>query len=142
MCEQRLTGHEGCNQRRERREHQHAPAAEGKPDQKAKPEQDAGEAHKRNRPALRQQHVEVGGGALAEILAMRGEECVGAAAPFLLQHAHETPLGIEFRGGAEVGELVSPDAVRAHAGPARALAVSGIRHLTQQRDHAQFLHQR
>ena len=70
------------------------------------------------------------------------EKCVGALAPLLLQHRNELPLGVELRRRAEAGERVAHDPVRAHSGPARALPVSGIGDLPQQRDHAHFLHQR
>src|SRR5882757_2275918 len=92
--------------------------------------------------ALRQQHVDIGGRALAKIVTVRGEECVGALAPLFLEQRNECPLGVELRRCAEVRERVGHDPVRAHSGPARAFALSGIGNLAQQRDHAQFLHQR
>ena len=52
------------------------------------------------------------------------------------------PLGVHLRRRTEARERVGHDPVRAHSGPARALAVSGVRDLAQQRHHAQFLHQR
>ena len=39
--EQRLAGEQRCDQGRERRQQQHAPAPEGERDQKAEPDQDA-----------------------------------------------------------------------------------------------------
>src|ERR1700728_3589119 len=44
--------------------------------------------------ALRQQHVDIGGGALADVVTMRGEEGVGALAPLFLQQRNELPFGI------------------------------------------------
>src|SRR4030088_23198 len=91
--------------------------------------------------AFREQRVEIGGGVLSDILAVGCEECVGALAPLFLQQRNELPLGVELRRRTEVRERVAHNPVRAHSGPARAFAVSGGRHLAQQRDHAQFLHQ-
>ena len=47
--------------------------------------------------ALRQQHVDIGGGALAEVVAVRREERVGALAPSSFQQRNELPFGIELR---------------------------------------------
>src|SRR5579872_5810659 len=93
------------------------------------------------RSALRQQHVEIGGGALAEIVAMRFEKFVRGAAAFLVQERDELPLRVELGGGAELRQHVGDDAVGAHLRPARAFAAARIGHLPQQRDHTQFLHQ-
>src|ERR1700678_1262368 len=90
--------------------------------------------------ALRQQYVDIRGGALADVLAVGREECARALAPLFFQQRHELPLGIELRGGAERRELIALDAVRTHPGPARALTAARIGDLAQQRDHAQLLH--
>src|SRR5579864_6638874 len=92
--------------------------------------------------AIREQNVDIGRGMLSDILAMGCEECVGALAPLFLQQRNELPLGVELRRRSEVRERVAHNPVRAHSRPTRAFAVSGVRHLAQQRDHAQFLHQR
>src|SRR6202022_3870520 len=92
--------------------------------------------------AFREQGVDVGGGVLSDILAVGREECAGALAPLFLQQRNELPLGVELRRRTEVCERVAHDPVRAHSSPARAFAVSGVRHLAQQCHHAQLLHQR
>src|SRR5258708_26722873 len=47
--------------------------------------------------ALRQQRVEIGCGALADVVSVRREEYVGALAPLLFQQRNELPFGVEFR---------------------------------------------
>src|SRR5271166_4118737 len=71
--------------------------------------------------ALFQQHVEVGRRALADILAVRGEERFGAPPPLVFQKRQEVPFRVEFGGRAKLRELIGHNPVRAHAGPTRAL---------------------
>ena len=66
--EQRLPGEGGRDQGRRGRKQEHAPAAKGEPDQQPKANQNAGEPHASD--AL-QRHIEIKGGALAEIADMR-----------------------------------------------------------------------
>ena len=49
----------------------------------------------------RQQHIEIGGRAFADIAAVCVEEFARGAAPLVSQHGHELPFGIELRGRAE-----------------------------------------
>src|SRR5258706_7379753 len=45
--------------------------------------------------AFREQHVEIGRGALSDVLAVGCEECDGALAPLFLKQRNELPLGVE-----------------------------------------------
>src|SRR5512140_2588731 len=57
--------------------------------------------------AFREQDVEIGSGALSEILAVGGKKCVGAAAAFFLQQRNEPPLGVELRRRAEARKHIA-----------------------------------
>src|SRR6202035_1865776 len=83
--------------------------------------------------AFREQRVEIGSGVLSDALAVGCEESVGALAPLFFRQPNELPLGVELRRRPEVRERVAHNPVRAHSGPPRALAVSGVCHLAQQR---------
>ena len=76
------------------------------------------------------------------MLAVRFQKIVGRAAAFAEQHGDEFPFGIELRGGAERRQHVGDDPVHAHVRPTRAFAAARIGYLAQQRDHAEFFHQR
>src|ERR1700722_12951513 len=54
--------------------------------------------------ALRQQRVDIGGGASTDVATLCGEEGVRALASLFLQQRNEGPLGIELRRCAEAGE--------------------------------------
>ena len=58
-----------------------------------------------------------------------------------MQQGEEFPFRVELGGGAELGQHLARDAVDAHAGPLRALAVARIGDLPKQGDHAQLLQQ-
>src|SRR5690242_11311554 len=88
-----------------------------------------------------QQDVEIIGGASAQIPAMRRKERFCGGAPSVTKHAQEVPLGVEFRGGAEIDHQVARYAVNAHTCPQSALSIAGVADLAQQRDHAQLLQQ-
>src|SRR5262249_6165450 len=49
-----------------------------------------------------EQLVEVEGGASAEIVVVRAQECLTGPAPLVAQHAQEFPLGVELRRRAEL----------------------------------------
>jgi hypothetical protein len=91
---------ESGDERGSRRKQQHAPAAEGEPDEEAKPNKYAQEAHT---SALRQQHIQIGGRALAQVLGAHVQEFARGPAPLGPQHCHEVPLGVELRRGATLG---------------------------------------
>ena len=64
--------------------------------------------------------------------------CVGPS-PLIVQESEELPFSIELRGGAKFGQHLARDAVDAHTGPLRALAITRIGDLPQKSDHAQLL---
>src|SRR5277367_3419308 len=88
-----------------------------------------------------QQHIEIIGGALAQIPAMRREERFCGSAPGVTKHAQEVPFGVELGRRAEVDHQVARYAVNAHACPEGALSIARVADLPQQRNHAQFLQQ-
>jgi hypothetical protein len=59
----------------------------------------------------------------------------------IAQQGEEFPFRVELRGSAELGQYLARNAVDAHAGPLRALAVARIGDLPKQGDHAQLLQQ-
>lgn len=73
---------------------------------------------------------------MAQILPMSVQERFRATAAFVAQHAKKAPFGIELGGIAKVGHRRAGDAVDAHSRPSSALAIAGIGHLPQHRDHA------
>src|SRR5215468_9094356 len=90
---------------------------------------------------LLQEVVQIDRRALADIPSVLGEEGLSGATAFVAQHAQEIPFGIELRRCAEPGQNLARDQMDAHPGPFASLGAAGIRDLSQQRDHAQFLEQ-
>ena len=66
----------------------------------------------------------------------------GAATPDFLEHGNKLPFGIQLRGRTEFGKRIRPDPVGTHPGPALALAMAGIGHLPEERNHPQLFHER
>ena len=139
MGEQRLPRKGGREKRRGGRQQENAPAAIGEPDQQSESDQDAQETH---RSALRQQHVEIGGRAVTDVVAdARRGISLAARRPSSRSIVRNSRSAIHLRGRAEVDQHIAHDSMRAHSRPTRALACPGIGHLAHQRDHAQLLHQ-
>src|SRR6478752_5032480 len=61
--------------------------------------------------------------------------------PLIAQQGEEFPFRVELGGSAELGQYLARNAVDAHAGPLRALAVTRISDLPKHGDHAQLLQQ-
>ena len=88
-----------------------------------------------------QQGVEIQGGAAPEIQCMRLQKDLRGPSPLIVQQGEEFPFRVELGGSAELGQHLARDAVDAHAGPLRALAVAWIGDLPKQGDHAQLFQQ-
>src|SRR6185312_14078008 len=88
-----------------------------------------------------QQGIEIERGAAPDVGAAGGKESVCGRSALVAQYAEKRPLRIELGGVTKLAESLARNAVDAHAGPQRALAIAGIGHLAEQRDHAQFLEQ-
>src|SRR5271166_275688 len=88
-----------------------------------------------------QKGVEFQGGAAPEIQCMRLQKDLRGPSPLIVQQGKEFPFRVELGGGAELGQHLARDAVDAHAGPLRALAVARIGDLPKHGDHAQLLQQ-
>ena len=61
--------------------------------------------------------------------------------PLIPQQGEEFPFRVELGGRAELRQYLARNAVDAHAGPLRALAVARLGDLPKQGDHAQLLEQ-
>ena len=61
--------------------------------------------------------------------------------PLIAQQGEEFPFRVELGGRAELRQYLARNAVDAHAGPLRALAVARIGDLPKQGDHAQLFQQ-
>ena len=61
--------------------------------------------------------------------------------PLIAQQGEEFPFRVELGGSAELGQYLARNAVDAHAGLLRALAVARIGDLPKQGHHAQLLQQ-
>src|SRR4029077_8906615 len=79
--------------------------------------------------------------AAPEIQCMRLQKDLCGPSPLIVQQAKEFPFRVELGGSAELGQHLARDAVDAHAGPLRSLAVAWISDLPKQGDHAQLLQQ-
>jgi hypothetical protein len=88
-----------------------------------------------------QERFEIEARAAAEIVHVIFQKRFGATSAFVAQNAEKLLFGIELGGVAQLGHHGAGDTVDAHAGPSRPLAVTGVRDLPQERDHAQLLHQ-
>src|SRR6185503_1986306 len=88
---------------------------------------------------LLQQDIQIDRRLLAEVPAVGPQESLRGAAALLAQHAQEIPFGVELRRCAELGERLARDEMNAHLGPLASLGAPHVRHLPQQRDHAQLL---
>jgi hypothetical protein len=62
--------------------------------------------------------------------------------PFIVQKREEFPFRVELGGGAELRHHLARDAVDAHTGPLRALAVTRIGDLPKERHHAQLFQEK
>ena len=141
--QQRLAGEQRRDQGRQRRQQQHAPAAEGERDQQAEAEQDAEKSH-RHHCSIRQQRVEIERWIACRYRrhARRGMRSAALAA-LVAQHARRTPI----RHSASTTRRARPCTslmIRWMRIPAQRAPspCAGVGDLAQQRHHAQFLHQR
>ena len=124
---------------------EYAPAFERQPDQEAEPNQNSDEADRSGRPigqTLREQDVEIGVERLPTSSPCCSQEALGAAPPLSLQQREKCPLCDRASTTRRTRQAFGHDPVRAHLGPSCALADRRIGDLAQNRDHAQFLHQR
>jgi hypothetical protein len=134
--EQRLSGQSCREDGGGGREEKNAPAAIGEPDQKAESDQNADKPHASD---LFQQSINIEGGAAPEVHCMGLQKDLRRPSPFIVQKREEFPFRVELGGGAELRHHLARDAVDAHTGPLRALAITRIGDLPEKSDHAQLL---
>src|SRR5262245_17354471 len=90
---------------------------------------------------LLQQDIQIDRGALADVLAVGRQERLGGPAALVAQQAEEVPFGVELRRCSELGKSLAGDEMNAHLRPLASLGAPSVRHLPQQRDHAQLFEQ-
>ena len=155
VCQQRLACQERSNQGAQRREKENAPAPIGEPDQQTKSDQDSDDTHcassswqasftdkliRLSTPPA--EHRDRRSTCCRDLRRDWSGNRRRSSGPPPCSIARNSHSALSFDDAPNSASLVGHDPVGSHARPARAFAMSGICGLAQQRDHAQFLHER